>query len=136
MTVTSRPARQYHTQQVHYLRRTIAYNTPNVGTSDVVQVGTLPSGAKITGVDVWIDTAFNAATTNVLTVGTSSGSNADIIAAGDVDEATVANTLVVRAKDLVISSDTVVYAKYTQSGTAATTGSATVIVYFVPNNDQ
>lgn len=129
------PARLYHTQQTAYLRRPVAYNTPNIGTSDIVCLGTLPAGAFIARVYVRVNTAFNAGTTNVLTVGTSSGSNADIVAAGDVDESAAGVTEVTRGVGLAVTADTPIYVKYTQSGTAASAGAADVIVEFVPDND-
>lgn len=34
-----------------------------------------------------------------------------------------------------VSEDTAVYIKYTQTGTAATTGAAVVIVFYVPQSE-
>lgn len=129
---TGRPARDLGYAVVQAIGKSgFAFNTPNIGTADTIQVGTLPAGAIITSVTVRVDTAFNAATTNVLIVGTSSGSNADIVADGDVDETATGTTQVMRGVGLSISADTIIYAKYTQSGTAATTGSATIVINYV-----
>ena len=96
-----------------------------------VKIGTIPAGAVVIGAIVDIETAFNAATTNVLIVGTESDDD-HYVAAGDVDETTEAGTLVAD-KSEAVSADTAVYAKYTQTGTAATAGKARVtVLYAVP----
>lgn len=130
------PARVPGTQQVPYLRRAVAFNTPLVGTADTIEVGTLPANCILVRAYVRIKTAFNAGTTNVLTVGTSSGSNADIVAAGDVDETATGTTQVTRGAGLSLTSDTPIYAKYTQTGTAATTGAAEIVIEYIPDNDR
>lgn len=128
-------ARLYQSQLVHYMRKEVDYNTAGVGSSDTVLVGTLPSGAEI--VDCWVNvkTAFNAGSTNVLTAGTSSGSNADIVAAGDVDETATGVTQVTRGWGLAITADTKIYAKFTETGTAATAGKARIMIAYIPDND-
>jgi hypothetical protein len=73
--------------------------------------------------------AFNAVSTNVLTVGTDAASANQILAAADITEGTpgfypAANATV--KKRLI--ADTDIYVKYTQTGTAATTGNA--LIYF------
>ena len=96
-----------------------------------VEIGTIPAGAIVIGTLVDVETVFNAATTNVLVVGTASDDD-HYVAAGDVDETTAAGTWVTD-KSETVSADTAVYAKYTQTGTAATTGKARVtILYAVP----
>ena len=84
---------------------------------------------------VRIDTAFNAGTTNVLTVGTNAGSDNNIVAAADVNEAATGTTSVTTGIGLSIAADTPVYVRYTQSGTAATAGAATIVILYVANND-
>lgn len=128
-------ARTFHTQQVHYLRKAVAYNTAGIGTS--VKIGTLPSGAKVVNAVVHVSTVFNAATTNVLTAGTNSTAFDNIVGAGDVTEGTLGgySAAILTAGALTLTSDTDVYARYTQSGTAATTGAATICIMFVVDND-
>ncbi len=130
-------ARQYPSGQVvNYLRFKVSYN--DVGIASAVGKQTLPSGAIIVGTDVYIATAFNAATTNVLTVGTNSTTANNIIAAADVDETAVAITLNVKPTGTALgplSADAVVNVKYTQSGTAATAGVAYVVIKYIPDND-
>lgn len=122
-------ARSYGTHQLHYIGPvTVNFNTTGISTG--LKVGTLPAGAEIHYAMVKIKTAFNAGTTNVLTVGTNSTSYNDIVAAGDADEAVTEGVMVLRGADLTISADTDVYAKFTESGTAATTGAAKVWVAY------
>lgn len=45
-------------------------------------------------------------------------------------------TEVTRGLGLTVAADTNVYVRYTQTGTAATAGVATIIVEYIPNNDQ
>lgn len=128
---TGQPARDLGYGIVQAIARIVSFDTPGIGTTDTVKVGTLPNGAFITGVFVRINTAFNAATTNVLTVGTSSGSDADLVADADVDETATGTSQVMRGVGLSVAADTAVYAKYAQTGTAATTGSATIVINYV-----
>lgn len=129
------PARQGTTQQVNYIRKTVNFNDPGVS-SPTNPFARLPLNAFIVGVQVEIVTAFNAATTNVLTIGTSTTAN-EIVAAGDVDETAVATTDVLRARgaSLTAAAEKNLYAKYTQTGTAATAGKANVVIAYIPNND-
>lgn len=121
-------------QAVHYIRKAIAYNTTGIS-SGVALPAYLPAGAKICYVNVYITTAFNAGTTNVLTVGQNASTYNDMVAAGEVDETATGGTMVLTGMDLNLTSDTQVFVKYTQTGTAATTGAATIVVAFVVNND-
>ena len=126
-------ARQLEVQAVHYLRRDVAYNTTGIASG--VLIGTVPAGAKITSVTVYVDTAFNAATTNVLTAGTT-GTGTNLVATGDVTEGTAGVYTPTdgadQARGLVFEADTDLFVSFTQTGTAATAGAATIIVGFVP----
>lgn len=126
-------ARQTQFQHSHFLRKRVNYNDAGVATG--VLVGTLPAGAIITSVKVLIATAFNAGTTNVMNVGTTTtggevGATGDILAGAAGQKAPTAYTSLG-----AMASDTDIWASYTQTGTAATAGVAYVIVFFVPNND-
>jgi hypothetical protein len=121
------PARQLHTQQIHYLRKRVNYNDSAIGTG--VVMGTLPAGSMIVSQDVRCNTAFNAATTNALNVGTAAGGTqlfTDAATAG-ARQPTKAN--------LSFASDTDIYVQYAQTGTAATAGQADIVIGYVPNND-
>jgi hypothetical protein len=129
-------ARKNALQLVHYLR--IGVNFNDQGIASGVGKQWLPAGALITGTDVHIGTAFNAATTNVLTVGTNATAYNNIAAAGDVDETAVALTKGIKPTGTALgplAADTQVFVMYTQSGTAATSGAATIVISYVPNND-
>ena len=109
---------------------TIAYTN-----SSAVTIGTVPAGAQIVSINIDVTTAFNAATTNTVTVG-KSGSAAAFVAStsiGSAGRASVATTGVYSAWADVGSADVPVTATYSQTGTAATAGAARVtIVYRYP----
>jgi hypothetical protein len=129
-------ARQFDWQATHYLRKKVNYNDANIGTADKVAVGIIPANALIVGVYVRVETAFNAGSSNAITVGTNAGSDNNIVNAADVDATTVATTEVTRGLGLALAADTTVYVLYVQTGTAATQGVATIIVEYIPNNDK
>lgn len=126
-------ARQLETQQTHYLRRDVAFNTNGIASG--VLIGTVPAGAKILNVYINVDTAFNAATTNVLQGGTT-GTGTNLFTTTDAAAGTPGPKTAARAANqgagLVFEADTDLFVSYTQTGTAATTGAATIIVEFVP----
>jgi hypothetical protein len=122
-------ARQYHQTMTHFLRKTVNFDDNDAATG--VSVGTLPSGAIITGVTASVTTAFNAGTTNVLTVGVS-GTLDKYAAAGDITEGSVGVTTITSNNEQV-TSDTEVLASFTESGTAATAGSAEIVIEYIPD---
>lgn len=132
-------------QEVCYIRATINYNDNSIGNG--VWAFTLPANAYVISMDAYVTTAFNAATTNVITIGaTATGS--DFAASGTIAPGTTGvqhltsaaglglaatgNT----AKQTAINGGVPVYFRYTQTGTAATAGVVTVIVMFANNNDK
>lgn len=120
-------ARLLHTQQVHYFRKRVNYNDAGIGTG--VVFGTMPAGGMIVTQNVRVSTAFNAATTNALNVGTTAGGTqlfTDAATAG-ARSPTIAN--------LTFAADTDLYVQYAQTGTAATAGVADIVIGFAPNND-
>ncbi len=128
-------ARKNTSQQVGYLRFAVNYNDPAIASGNLKQW--LPAGAVLIGTDVNIVTAFNAATTNVLTVGLA-GVADNIVAAADVTEGTAALTLNVKPTGTALvplAADSQVSVTYTQTGTAATAGKAIVVVKYVCDND-
>lgn len=109
---------------------TIAYTN-----SSAVTIGTIPANAQIVNINIDVTTAFDAASTNTLTVG-KSGSAAAFVAStsvGSAGRASVATTGVYSAWADVGTSEVPVTATYSQTGTAATAGAARVtIVYRSP----
>lgn len=131
MPRTRKAARMPYTYNPAYISKSFAFNTGGIGTAETVQVGTLPTGALVTQTIVRVKEAFNAATTNVIIVGTAADDD-EFIAAGDVDESATDTTFSARSAGIVLTADTPVYVKYTQTGTAATTGQADVVVTYIP----
>lgn len=109
---------------------TVAYSN-----GSAVTIGTIPANAQIVNINIDVTTAFDAGTTNTMTVG-KSGSAAAFVAStsvGSAGRASVATTGVYSAWADVGSSDVAVTATYGQTGTAATAGAARVtIVYRSP----
>lgn len=130
-------ARELPFQAVHYLRKAIAYNTSGIGSTGTVKVGTLPAGAVVEKVQVKVTTVFNAGTTNPLDVGTAT--DEDLLVDStvtDVSLAATGSTFVWRGADATFAADTPIYATYAQTGTAATTGAAIIIITYTVNNDR
>ena len=134
--------RQYPQQMTHYLRKTINYNDTGIGADATVKVGDLPAGAVVLWTLVKVRTAFNAANTNTIDVGTSADDDALVDGGagdgtGDVDATVAEAQYVYRGGDLAVPTvDTTIYVTYVQTGTAATAGIAEIIVAFIPDNDR
>ena len=124
-------ARRQAWQVTNTLKKTVNFNDPNIA-SGVAFDESLPAGAFIISVTVEIVTAFNAGTTNVLTIGTNGATYNNIVASGDVTPGTpsVAQPTRGLGRSLAASAETPVFAKYTQTGTAATAGQAVVVIEY------
>jgi len=106
---------------------TIAYTD-----STAVTIGTIPANAQIVDINIDVTTAFNAASTNTITVG-KSGSAAAYVAStsvGSAGRASVATTGVYSAWADVGAAEVPVTATYGQTGTAATAGAMRVTVVY------
>jgi len=132
---TSGKARDTGMQMTHFLRKRVNFNDTGIGTLNTVKVGTLPAGALITLMAARVNTVFNAVTTNVLTFGTDSATNANLAGAGDINEASATYQNITTGLGLAITADTDVFVRYTQTGTAATTGQADIVILYIPNSD-
>ncbi len=131
-------ARQTQYQQTHYFRGSVGFDQTGTITTGILR-GTLPAGAIIIGTDVMVDTAYNTGSAEIFTIGTNSASWNNIVAAGDVDERTIALTQNIKPTGAALgslSAATDFYVKLTQSGTAATAGKLWYVIKYVPNNDQ
>ena len=124
-------ARQFHSQQVHFLRKGFTYS--DNGTT--LTVGTIPAGSVIikpmSGVHV--ATVFNAGTNNFMDVGTTA--TADLFG---TDLSLLTATFVPLDEAIggyVVASDTTVTMLLQLSGTAATTGAGELIICYVPDID-
>ena len=107
----------------------------NATTTDIA---TLPANSQIFQITVDVTTVFNAASTNTLDLGDGStadqyadalalGSLARVLATSDVSQ--IGNLIDIGTSDITVT------ATYNQSGTAATTGAATVTVLYLQNRN-
>ena len=120
-------ARDYGKQLVHYLRLNVVFGDSGVAKT----VGVLPAGAQIikpmSGVAV--NTVFNAGSTNVIDIGTAAD---DDFFGTDLALGTAAFVPLDEAVNYVVAADTTIVATVALSGTAATTGSAEVVICYIP----
>lgn len=129
---SSAPARIYSANVLHCLRGRINFDSSGAATG--IEIGTVPAGSFVEGVTVHIITAFNAATTNVLEVGTVADADGFATSAGTASGATgVKLNLTGAQSGDTLTADTPVVVKFTQTGTAATAGVAVVLVKFYPH---
>ena len=106
---------------------TIAYNS-----SGAVSIGTLPANAQIVDINIDVTTAFNAGTTNTVTVG-KTGSAAAFVAStsvGSAGRASVATTGAYSAWADTGSAEVDATVTFSQTGTAASAGAARVTIVY------
>lgn len=130
-------ARQYHTQQVHYLRKQITYAVENT----VIDIGTIPANACVIGGGVHVTTAFNDSGTDTLDIGFRAGNSTDdpnayatlldLSAVGfiAVDEL-AATTNIMQTQDCIVTCT------YNGQNNNATAGVGEVMITYVVDNDQ
>jgi hypothetical protein len=122
--------RRGHLQAVDSICVDINFN--DTGAATGIATGKyLPIGGIITGTDVSVNTAFNAATTNVLTIGLNGTTANNIVATVAATAGLVQNLAPTGTALGKLTADSQVYVKYAQTGTAATTGNATFIIKYV-----
>ena len=97
-----------------------------------VTIATIPAGAQIVDINIDVTTAFNAGTTNTVTVGTSASAAAYVTSTsvGSAGRASVATTGVYSAWANTGSSDLSATITYSQTGTAASAGAARVTIVY------
>jgi hypothetical protein len=129
-------ARQDPRQVTNTLKMTVNFNDTGVG-SGLKFSHLLPNGAVITDVLVEVVTAFNAGTTNTLTVGTNAATYNNIMSAADgIGNGSAAlGTQVVLptrgfGRSITNAADIQPFVMYTQTGAAATTGQAIVVIEY------
>ena len=106
---------------------TIAYTD-----TAAVSIGTLPANCQIVDINIDVTTAFNAGTTNTVTVG-KTGTAAAYVAStsvGSAGRASVASTGVYSAWANTGTSDLDATVTFSQTGTAATAGAARVTIVY------
>ena len=122
-------------QVLNTIKRTVLFGDDD---ATAMPIGNQPSGnplpqdAFVVKLMVDVRTAFNAATTNILLIGTNSATFTNMCATGDVDLATIGVYEVTRGygRSLFNSADTGVYAIYAQGGTTATAGNAVITITY------
>jgi uncharacterized membrane protein len=100
--------------------------------STAVTIATIPANSQIVDINIDVTTAFNAASTNTVTVG-KTGSAAAFVAStsvGSAGRASVASTGVYSAWADTGSSDISTTITYSQTGTAASAGAARVTIVY------
>ena len=125
------PARSSGDQTTNYLRAPVNFNT--LGTTSIVQLGTLPAGAVVLRAYVVITQVFNWGTNNLLKVGIV-GSDASILSSVSLLALGVisATTALTAATSTTPTVDTQVIVTSLATGTQATTGTAIVVVEYLP----
>ena len=125
-------ARQYHTAQIHYLRKDITI----ADAATTVTVGVIPAGSIILEAisGVYVSVVFNAGTNNRLDIGVSTDSGTNnfatlltLLGIGMIELDEVAATL-------KVASDSTIQAYVDVTGTAATTGEASILIAYIPPN--
>lgn len=128
-------ARQDPRQVLNTLKRTLNFNDPDIAKAPFDNA--LPAGSFVTRVFCEIVTAFNAGTTNPITVGTNGPATYNnLLASGDITGATPAVYMISAAstaklgRAFAASGDVIPYAVYAPTGTAATTGQAVIVIEY------
>jgi len=106
---------------------TIAYTD-----STAVTIATIPANSQIVDINIDVTTAFNAATTNTVTVGKTGSAAAFVTSTsvGSAGRASVATSGVYSAWADTGSSDISATITYSQTGTAASVGAARVTIVY------
>ena len=106
---------------------TIAYTD-----STAVTIATIPANSQIVDINIDVTTAFNAGTTNTVTVGKTGTAAAFVTATsvGSAGRASVATTGVYSAWADTGSSDISATITFSQTGTAASAGAARVTIVY------
>ena len=106
---------------------TIAYTN-----GSAVSIGTLPANAQIVDINIDVTTAFNAGTTNTVTVGKTGSAAAFVTSTsvGSAGRASVASTGVYSAWADTGNSEVAATVTFSQTGTAATAGAARVTIVY------
>lgn len=114
------------------LRRRLPYSTGGFGTAPGIPIGAIERGGVILRAYAIVNTAFNAGTTNTLTLG-----DASVVDSLVTNANAAPGTAGVKQGSGVkigaeVTADTVIYATFTQAGTAATAGDVTFVVEYAP----
>jgi hypothetical protein len=138
--------RQFNTQQTHYLRFTVNFNSCVLASGTCsVKVGAVPYNAFLVRAYQQIITSFNSATTDTVAIGTAVGGG-QIVAAQSVHGAAGAATaLTLPSAGITPTGNGTtpsggdggfdIWAVYAQTGTAPTAGQAIYVIEYIAPND-
>lgn len=128
------PSRRDPRQVANTLKRVLNFNDPDIAKASFIN--SLPQGAVILAVQVEIITAFNAGSTNPITVGTNSTTYNNIAISGDITSGTIGVYMPTRGlgQSLANAAGVAVFATYIPTGTAATTGQAQITILYEGGN--
>jgi len=139
--------RMFQTQQTHYLRFSVAFNSCTPAGNCTVKVGALPYNAFLLRVYYQGEVAFGS-TTNLISLGTTSTTAVNIMAAVTGFQATLApvqGTLVAGNLGVVLTGNGIaqsgtlggfdVYATMTFTGATPTAGLAAFVLEYAAPND-
>jgi hypothetical protein len=91
-------------------------------------LGAIPAGSLITGVQIITSADFSSATTLKITIGGTDVATASTITSAGFISVTIASTFAALAANTGTTDDLITY---TATGTALTTGAATVVIQYV-----
>ena len=128
MTVT---ARQDHTQQVHFIRYNLAFNSATASAVQLSVGAAIPANAVVTAVNVAVQTAFNG-TTPTADVGTLAAPTALVSAQALTSVGVTSVTPATLGGIMSSSVDTELFVRFNYGGTPSA-GAATVVIFYVPN---
>jgi len=96
-------------------------------------IGSIPAGSLITGVQIITSTVFSSATTLKITIGGTDVATASTITDVGFINVTIASTFAALAANTGSTDDLITY---TATGSALTTGAATVVIQYVVRNSD
>lgn len=124
---------QFHTNQTHYLRKTLAVGEITSGVA--VNLGYLPAKAVVLGASAVVSTAFDSATSDVLNIGTSADGDGFATSLDISSVGLKAADELATSDDLYVTSETLLTATWTGAGTAPTVGTVIVVVEYAADNE-
>jgi hypothetical protein len=124
------PVRRDARQVVNTLKRTLNFNDSDIAKFSFAN--SLPQGAFIISVQAYVVTAFNAGTTNPITVGTNSATFNNLFLSGDINPLTPGFYTNARGLGEVATAaaDVAVFGTYVPTGTAPTAGQVVIVITY------
>lgn len=130
------PARNTGEQQLHFFRFRFQFGQITALAAGQ-KIGRLPARSFIHSIKFYKATAFNSATTDTLQLGTTAA-GVDILAATSIAAAGYADLTAAAGLGIVVgtAAEVDIFAKYAQTGAAATVGDMTIVIAYIPDIDQ